>query len=165
MPGQAEHLQISASKFIFINMASIPVPPLLIPASAQEERSGSPLLLCPVAAGFPSPADDYLAGELNLHRLVVRNPNSTFFLRAVGNSMIEAGILDGDLLVVDRAARFSSGKIVIACVDGEFLVKRFVRRGKKIFLVPENPDYQEIDITDRDESVVWGVVTYAVHKL
>jgi DNA polymerase V len=145
-------------------MTAMPSPTPLILTSAQEDRSGSPLLLCPVAAGFPSPADDYLDGELNLHRLVVRNPNSTFFLRAVGDSMVDAGIYEGDLLVVDRAAKVSSGKIVIACVDGEFLIKRFIRRGKKIFLVPENPAFQETDITEREDAAVWGVVTYAIHK-
>jgi DNA polymerase V len=79
--------------------------------------------------------------------------------------MIEAGIFDGDLLVVDRAVRASNGKIVIASLDGDFLIKRFARRGMKTFLIPENPAYQEIDITEREDAAVWGVVTYAIHKL
>lgn len=133
--------------------------------SGSPARAGLPLYLEPVAAGFPSPADDYMEERLDLHRHLVRNPAATFFLRAQGESMINAGIHDGDLLVVDRSIEAVHSKVVIAALDGELTVKRLLRRGGRLFLVPENPEYKEIDITEREYVHIWGVVTYVVHKL
>lgn len=124
-----------------------------------------PLYLAPVHAGFPSPADDYVDRRINLHRLLVRNPEATFFLRATGESMLGAGIHDGDLLVVDRAAEAGHRRIVIAAVNGELTVKRLLRRKGRVLLAPEHPDYPEIDITEREYVHIWGVVTYVIHKL
>lgn len=133
-------------------------------AEVEEDRPGRPLL-CPLPAGWPSPADDYLEDQLDLHRLMVRNPTATFFLRASGHSMIGAGIHDGDLLVVDRSRPAVPGKVVIASVDGELTIKRLIKRGNKMLLAPENPDFPEIDLSEREEAEIWGVVTYAVHQL
>jgi DNA polymerase V len=83
----------------------------------------------------------------------------------MGDSMIGAGIHNGDLLVVDRSKNPTSGKVVVAVVEGELTIKRFVKRKDKIFLCPENPAYPEIDITDNEEASIWGVVTYALHQL
>jgi DNA polymerase V len=126
---------------------------------------GSPFFLDNISAGFPSPADDYVTDFLDLQRLVVKNPAATFFLRVSGDSMSGAGINDGDLLVVDRSKPTAQGSVVIASLDGELTVKRLKKRNGNIFLAPENPDYAEIDITDREDTMVWGVVTYVVHKL
>lgn len=123
-----------------------------------------PLFLSPVPAGWPSPAEDYVEHSLNLHAHLVSNPASTFFLRVSGDSMIGAGIFDGDLLVVDRALTACSGSIVIASVGGELTVKRYVVRGKRMFLVPENPDFSKIDVTELDDFLVWGVVIHSVHS-
>lgn len=124
-----------------------------------------PLYLEPVSAGFPSPAEDYVEAQINLHELVVRNPKATFFLRAAGDSMLGVGIHDGDLLVVDRSLDAASGRIVIAALDGELLVKKLVRRKGKVFLAPANPDFPEIDITCHEYVHIRGVVTYVLHEL
>lgn len=134
-------------------------------ANADTEDRALPLYLTPVAAGFPSPADDYMEERLDLHRHLVRNPAATFFLRAQGQSMINAGILDGDLLIVDRSVEAAHSRVVIAALDGELTVKRLIRRKGRVILAPENPDYPEIDITEREYVHIWGVVTHAVHKL
>jgi DNA polymerase V len=134
--------------------------------SPDESRPpGNPLYLESISAGFPSPADDYVTDFLDLHRLVVKNPAATFFLRVNGDSMSGASINDGDLLVVDRSKQAANGKIVIASIDGDLMVKRFKKRNERIFLAPDNPDYAEMDITDHEDTMVWGVVTYVVHKL
>ena len=144
-----------------------PSPPrILLPAAASAAAPPSrPLLLCPVAAGWPSPAEDYIEGTLNLHEHLVRNGPATFFVKAGGDSMIGAGIHEGDLLVVDRSLASRPGRVVIACLEGEFTVKRLEKRGKRLFLVPENPAYEAIDITEREDVAIWGVVTNVIHPL
>ncbi len=134
-------------------------------APVDKAQQGLPLYLSPVEAGFPSPAEDYLDKQLNLHTHIVKHEAATFFLRAHGLSMINAGIHDGDLLVVDRSIAAEHNRIVIAALDGELTVKRLVRRRDSVLLVPENPDFPEIDITEREHVHIWGVVTYVVHKL
>lgn len=134
-------------------------------APVAEKRVGAPVFLCPVPAGWPSPAEDYVEENLDLHRHVVRNEPATFFFHASGDSMLGAGIHDGDILVVDRSLQAVSGKVVIAAVDGELTVKRLVKKGETLLLVPENPDYQPIDITRHEETYIWGVVTYVLHAL
>ena len=129
-----------------------------------EGRSGTPLLT-PVAAGWPSPSEDYIEDSLDLHQMVVRNPAATYFLRAMGHSMLGAGIHDGDLLVVDRSKEPVSGKVVIAVVDGELTVKRLAKKNGRVLLLAENPDYPDLDITDREDASIWGVVTYVIHNL
>ena len=102
---------------------------------------------------------------LDLHKLVVRNPPATFFMRVTGDSMIGCGIHNGDLLVVDRSRAPASSKVVVAVVDGELTIKRLVKRKDRQYLCPENPAFPEIDITDKEEVSVWGVVTYVLHQL
>lgn len=136
----------------------------IYPAAGIENDPPVIPLLTSIPAGWPSPAEDYIEDSLNLHQLIVRNPPATYFLRALGHSMIGAGINDGDLLVVDRSQPPKSGSIVVAAIDGELTIKRFIKRGSRLFLVPENPEFAEIDITDLEEADIWGVVTYAVHK-
>lgn len=124
-----------------------------------------PIFEAPASCGWPSPADDYIQGQINLHEVCVRNPAETFFLKASGDSMTGVGIHNDDLLVVDRSIDAVSGKVVIAALDDELLVKKLVRRRGKVLLVPANPDYPVIDITEREYVHVWGVVTWVMHKL
>ena len=139
----------------------------LVSASAaiHQDRPGLPLYLAPVEAGFPSPAEDYLDRRLDLHQHLVRNEEATFFLRAHGESMLGAGIHDGDLLIVDRSIDTAHRKVVIAALDGELTVKRLLRREGRVLLAPENPQFEPIDITESEFVHIWGVVTYVVHKL
>ena len=124
-----------------------------------------PLFLTPVACGFPSPAQDYIEQTIDLNQLCVEHPAATFFVRAAGDSMLGAGIHDGDLLVVDRALEAAPGRIIIAALDGELTVKRLENREGRLLLVPANPDYPEIDLTGREGFEVWGVVCHVIHKV
>ncbi len=123
-----------------------------------------PLFSHKVAAGFPSPADDYIEGRLSLDEHLIQRRESTFFVRAKGHSMVGAGIFDGDLLVVDKSLTPSSGDIVIAVVDGDLTVKRLIKSGETIKLKPENHDFKEIEFKEGQELQVWGVVTSTVKK-
>jgi DNA polymerase V len=137
---------------------------VFVPEKRQEE-DGVPLFFVPISAGFPSPAEDYIQEQLDLHKLLVRNQAATFFLKVKGDSMSGAGIHEGDLLVVDRSKSAESGKIVIAAWEGELTVKRLKVKDKRVFLVPDNPEYPEFDITESEDTVIWGVVTYVIHKV
>ncbi|MBN1863532.1 MAG: translesion error-prone DNA polymerase V autoproteolytic subunit [Victivallales bacterium] len=117
-----------------------------------------------VCAGFPSPAEGYMEGGLDLNEHVVRHPTSTFFIRVRGDSMLGAGIFSGDLLVVDRSLTASDGSIVLAVLDGEFTVKRLRRSGGAVELVAENPDFSGcVDLSCADFRV-WGVVTHSIRS-
>ena len=102
----------------------------------REPEEGAPLFFVPISAGFPSPAEDYVQEQLDLHKLLVRNQAATFFLKVKGDSMSGAGIRDGDLLVVDRSVAPVSGKIVIAAWEGDLVVKRLKIKDKRVWLVP-----------------------------
>lgn len=118
-----------------------------------------------IAAGFPSPADDYADERIDLNHHLVRHKEATFFLRVQGDSMLGAGIHDGDLLIVDRAIDATDGKVVIASLDGELTVKRLSVRGETVRLVPENPAYPIIEVSREQDLVIWGVVTNVIHAL
>ncbi len=118
-----------------------------------------------VAAGFPSPADDFMERKLDLNEHLVKHPAATFFVRVSGTSMIKAGIHHNDILVVDRALEASNNKVVLALIDGEFTVKRIQKLGAKIFLNPENPHFKPLEITSEMDFEVWGVVTNVIHSL
>ncbi len=136
----------------------------VIPFDPQLAQS-RPLFLSSVAAGFPSPADDYLDKGLDLNEFLVKHPAATFFIRAEGESMINAGIHSGDILVVDRSLEPTHGRIVVAVVNGGFTVKRISRRKGKTQLIAENPDFTPIQITEESECAVWGVVTFVLHPV
>lgn len=123
------------------------------------------LYACPVSAGFPSPADDYLEGRLDLNQYLIKHPTATFFVRVTGDSMIGAGIHTGDILIVDRALEARDGKVIIAVVNGELLVKRLRIEKKKVYLASENSDYPPLVITDLMDFEMWGVVTTVIHPL
>jgi len=129
------------------------------------QRWRLPLFANKIAAGFPSPADDYVEKSLDLNELLITQPASTFFGRAEGVSMINAGIFPNDILVINRAIEPTPGKIVICAVNGELTVKRLERDGERWILKAENPDYPDIPLHDELEMVIWGVVTHAIHSL
>lgn len=118
-----------------------------------------------LSAGFPSPADDFLDKKIDLNEHLIKHPAATFFVRVEGDSMIHAGIFSGDTLIVDRSLQASSGKVVVAVLNGEFLVKRIKKIRNKIFLEAENPKYKPIEITESMPFEIWGVVTAVIHSL
>jgi DNA polymerase V len=124
-----------------------------------------PLFSGKVAAGFPSPADDYVDKNLDLNELLVQKPAATFFVRAQGESMLGAGIHPNDILVVDRSIEAVAGKIVICALNGELTVKRLERVNDHWQLKAENPAYANIIPHDELDMVIWGVVTNVIHAL
>ena len=124
-----------------------------------------PLFLGRVSCGFPSPADDYAETALNLDALLVAHPAATFYVRVSGDSMVQAAIYDGDILVIDRALPPYHRAIVLAVINGEFTVKRLHLENDAIVLLPENAAYPPIPITDALDFQVWGVVIYCIHKV
>ena len=119
----------------------------------------------PVWTGFPSPADDHENLKLNLNDYLVKNRQATFFFRVSGDSMVGAGIHDGDLLIVDKSVPALSKKIIVGVIQGELLVKRLLRRDNRVYLVAENPNYDPIEITPDLDFSIWGVVTNVIHEL
>jgi len=118
-----------------------------------------------VPAGFPSPAQDYIEATLDLNEFLISHPNATFFIKVEGYSMINAGIQPDDILIVDRSLEAINNKIVIAIVDGELTVKRLSIIDDIYWLVPENSSYSAIRIDENIDFVIWGIVTYVIHKL
>jgi DNA polymerase V len=131
----------------------------------QAQKESFPLLLTHVAAGFPSPADDYVEQKLDLNEHLVQHPAATFFVRVEGNSMVDAGIQSGDILIVDRAVPVSNGAVVVAHTHGEFTVKRVEQRGNQMYLVPANKNYPPLLVTSEMDVEIWGVVVYVIHKV
>jgi len=124
------------------------------------------LYLSPVSCGFPSPADDYIESPLDLNEYLVTRPAATFFVRAKGDSMIDAGISEGDLLIIDRSIKARSGHVVLAILNGEFTLKRWqIDKNGSYWLFPENKNYKPIQVTDESEFSVWGVAVHCIHKL
>jgi DNA polymerase V len=135
---------------------------------AFDEESPSltfPLAVAKISAGFPSPADDYIDERLDLNDLLVKHPAATHFVRVEGDSMIDAGIHSGDILVVDRALEPTDRKVVIAVVDGDLTVKRVRKSRGRLYLAPENQAFRPIEITGEMDFEVWGVVTYVIHAV
>ncbi|MBQ0207805.1 translesion error-prone DNA polymerase V autoproteolytic subunit [Providencia rettgeri] len=128
----------------------------------SESIVNIPLFLDRVPAGFPSPAADYMEERINLNSTLIKHPDSTYMLRVEGNSMIDANINDGDVVIVDSAITAKDGDIVIASVDGEFTVKRL--NSNPPMLMPMNPEYSPILIGDMQDLQIFGVVTYIIHK-
>lgn len=118
-----------------------------------------------VHAGFPSPADDFLEGSLDLNKLVIKHPEATFFARVEGDSMRDDGIEDGDILVVDKASAAYDGCLAVAFVDGEFTLKRVRFEAERILLVPSNPKYKTIEIKQDNNFSIWGVVGWIIKKM
>ena len=143
-------------------MEVLPLPVKPCEHAAAEMCS---LFISRVPAGFPSPADDYLEGTLDLNSYLIRHPAATFFVRVEGESMRDAGIYPGDLLIVDRALEPVDNCVIIAAVDGELTVKRLCRRRGRLYLMPENPDFEPLPVDEDTPFDVWGVVTSVIHAL
>ncbi len=133
-------------------------------AAALLQITG-PLLARAVPAGFPSPADDYISGRISLDAHLVQHKESTFFMHVAGDSMRGLGILNGDLLVIDRALTAAHGSVVIAVVDAEFMVKQLLHTSTGYVLRSANPDYPDIVLGNAQELTIWGVVCWAIHRL
>ena len=123
-----------------------------------------PLFEGSVQAGFPSPADDYMDMDLDLHDHLVQNPSATFCVKAIGESMKDAGIQSGDVMIVDRSLEPENRSIVLAVIDNEFTVKRVNMNDNELYLVPENDSFTPIKITEEMDFQIWGVVTFIIHK-
>lgn len=124
-----------------------------------------PLAMSHVPAGFPSPADDYIEGDLDLNSYLIRHPAATFFVRVSGDSMIGAGMHSGDLLIVDRAMEPADNSVIIARLADELTVKRVRKQDGKLLLVPDNPLYEPIEVSPETDFEVWGVVTTVIHPV
>lgn len=124
-----------------------------------------PLVSHRVSAGFPSPALDFMETSIDLNKVLVENKIATFYVQVEGNSMIDAGIQDKDILVVDRSIEPRNNKIAICLVDGEFTVKRIKVDADCLWLMPENPNYKPIKVTEENQLIIWGIVTYVIKKL
>ncbi len=131
----------------------------------KRTRQKLPLFISKISAGFPSPADDFIEKKLDLNEYLIKKPAATFFVQVEGMSMIGAGINSGDILIVDRSLEAVDNSIVVAMFAGEFTIKRLKKKGKSIYLMAENPDYNNITVTADDDFEVWGVVTYVIHRV
>ena len=117
-----------------------------------------------ISAGFPSPAGDFEEARISLEKVLVKNKEATFYAKVSGESMKDAGLNDGDILVIDRSEEVKNNKIAVCYVNGEFTVKRIKIEKNYVYLVPENKKYNPIKITEENELIVWGIVTYVIKK-
>ena len=118
-----------------------------------------------ISAGFPSPADDFKEIRISLDKELVKNKDATFYARVDGDSMIGAGLEDGDLLVIDRSLNPENGRVAVCLIDGDFTVKRIKKEKNKLFLVPENKKYKKLEIKEENELIIWGIVEYVIKKV
>lgn len=131
----------------------------------KENSIGQWLVEESISAGFPSPADDFKETRISLDRELVKNKDSTFYARVSGDSMQNAGLSDGDLIVIDRSLNVNNNKIAVCYIDGEFTVKRIVKIHDKLYLKPENNKYKKIEIKEENNFIIWGIVTFVIKKL
>ena len=118
-----------------------------------------------VAAGFPSPAEDHMDSSLDLNQHLIKHPSSTFYVYARGDSMVSAGISDGDMLIVDRSLEATNDSIIVAIINGEFTVKSISKVNERLYLMPHNTSYDPIEITEEMDFEIWGVVTHSIHSV
>jgi len=136
------------------------------PIQCETERS-LPLHFADegVRAGFPSPAQDFMEQALDFNRDMIKNPDATFYARVKGDSMIDDGISNGDILVIDRSLSSQNGSLAVCAIDGEFTLKRIKVIDSEIYLMPANRAYNPIKITEGQEFIVWGIVLYVIKKM
>ena len=118
-----------------------------------------------ISAGFPSPADDFKEVRISLDKELVKNKEATFYARVSGESMKNAGLSDGDLIVIDRSLNPENNKIAVCFIDGDFTIKRIIKKEGELYLKPENKNYKEIKIEKEDTLMIWGLVTYVIKKI
>lgn len=117
------------------------------------------------ATGFGAAADDYMERGIDLNEQLIRNKPATFFMKVSGQSMVNAGITEGDIVIVDRSINPTNGKIVIAIIDGEMLIRRYQRTMNKLFLIPETPKLATIEVNEFSGFAIWGVVTCVIRQI
>lgn len=118
-----------------------------------------------ISAGFPSPAEEYMELSLDLNKELIKHPAATFFGRVKGNSMQDAGIFDGDILVIDKSLMPYDGTKAVCYIDGEFTLKTLRKINNELWLMPANESYKPIKINETDDFIIWGIVTYVIHKM
>lgn len=131
----------------------------------MSEELKLPLVDAFISAGFPSPADDYLEAKLDLNQLLIQNPSSTFFARVRGTSMVDIGINDGDILIIDKSLEPKQNSVLVCFIDGEFTVKKVLKVNGDFYLVPQNKDFAPIKVNKESDFRLWGVVTFCIHNL
>lgn len=131
----------------------------------QKSKALTTFIDVGISAGFPSPAQDFMQEKLSLDEKLVRNKEATFYARVQGESMINAGINDGDLLVIDRSIPPIHNRIAVCYINNEFTVKRLSMENGEVSLIPENPKYKAIKVTEADSLMIWGIVTYVIKKV
>ena len=132
---------------------------------SEEKTSGLQFFEGRVQAGFPSPAQGEYADTIDLNRALITNPSATFCARVIGNSMVDAGINEGDLLIIDRSLTPHDGSIAVCFIDGDFTVKRLSVREEGVFLTPANADFPEMAVPEDSNFQVWGVVSHIIKKV
>lgn len=132
----------------------------------RKKLKNSRIKLVSAAAGFPSPAENYIEEQLDLNRYLIKNKESSFFVRVSGDSMINVGIFDNDILIVDRSLTPTRQSIILASLDGELVVKKLIKdQSENYYLKSENTNYPNIKINFNTDTIIWGVVTYVIHSL
>lgn len=131
----------------------------------EEDRESISLEGGQVRAGFPSPAEDYSTTKLDLNRELIKNPASTFYARVSGLSMVDEGINEGDLLVIDKSIEPYDGCLAVCYIDGEFTLKRFEKHSSYALLLPANREFKPIKVTEDNDFCIWGIVTYIIKKV
>ena len=134
----------------------------LYEASVKAELA-LPMIDGGISAGFPSPAQDYIDLKIDLNKELIANPSTTFYGRVRGVSMLDAGISNGDILIIDKSIEPKDGDTVVCFIDGEFTLKYIKTDGETVFLVPANEKFKPIQITEDNNFCIWGVVTYSIH--
>ncbi len=118
-----------------------------------------------ISAGFPSPALDFIDLSIDLNQHLIKHPSATFYGRVKGDSLKNAGITNGDLLIIDRSLEPTNGKIAVCYIDGEFTAKRIQISKKEVWLIPENEDYQALKVTQENDLIIWGIVTHVIKNV
>jgi len=131
----------------------------------KQKNLGQWLMEQGISAGFPSPADDFKEGRISLDRELVKNDDATFYAKVSGDSMINAGLSNGDLIVIDRSLNPEHNKIAVCFIDGDFTIKRIIKKGVDLYLKPENKNYKPIKIDEENQLQIWGIVTYVIKSL
>lgn len=138
--------------------------PLKIYKIEESHGVNIPLVDSSVHAGFPSPAQDYIQDKLDINSIVISHPSTTFCAHVEGDCMIDANIHDGDIAVIDRSLEPHNGSMVVSFIDGEFTLRYIEITDKGIFLRSANPNYKKIKVEEGNDFMIWGVVTYTIHK-
>lgn len=139
--------------------------PLQLFVPQEENDSDAPFITEGVAAGFPSPAGDFMEVRISLDRELVKNKDATFYARVRGQSMVDAGLDDGDLLIIDRSLEPQTGKVAVCVIDGEFTVKTLKIEKDGLYLVPANSKFKHIKVNEGNNFMVWGIVTHVIKKV